>query len=329
MGGQQSAPKPFPHDFQTAARLNAQAIYSAKPPVDIHQKSHMLADAYMIQKTKAIEKEMRHTSTYTGGAGGRLLQSAGQSAYGAEGPSEACFAKAHELYIKDALPTKFEDLPYEQPRMPADAFALTMGKKSEALRKATDDRNRFNLMTAPDTKATAKLDNVGHLTIESWMNADMIKAKLVTQGAIKKGWVGVKPTQDSEDLLFKEHLSYTAAMKPNRLRDGPEMGIKPNLPAGKLKDGSTAHAYAQGEQIKSRSAIEEANKLQMLPRPKYGADAYMVEHAEAVQRIIDYNLQAFDNDLLPPESPEKAPGPSPSKFETPTKLSLADEMMSA
>ena len=65
MGGEQSKPNPYVADFRTAAAQNAQQLYSAKAPDSIHAKSHMLGDAFMIQKVKAIEGYERHVSVVT------------------------------------------------------------------------------------------------------------------------------------------------------------------------------------------------------------------------------------------------------------------------
>jgi len=299
MGGAESKP-PYVHDFCTNAALNAQQLYSAKPPQDskhvsnsIHSKSHMLADAFMIQKVKAIEASERHVSVTTGGAAGSAIETAGHSAYAGDGPIETALKKAH-AFVQQVLP-KYEDL--EQPHVPADHWPIRQAQATPF--KATDGRNRYNLMSAPDSEASAKLDNVGHSQIDSWMMQDSIKAKQHTNGAMKKEWVGVPSTKfTTEDYMLKESLAYTKACTPNR-KELVAVGIKPSLPVG------GHHAYIQGEQIAKRAAIEDANRLQNLPAPKYGPDSYMVEHAEHVQRIVAYNLQAPDPDRPPPESPTK------------------------
>ena len=148
-------------------------------------------------------------------------------------------------------------------------------------------------MTAADTKASAKLDNVGHSTIDAWQTADSIKAKQVTQGALKKQYWGEKATVNEQDYMFAESLKYSVQRTPYKV----EKGLKPTLPVG------GHHAYVQGEQIKVRAAIEEANRPKNLPAPKIGPDAYMVEHDQSVQRIVAYNMQMYDPDRPAPESP--------------------------
>ena len=286
MGGEQSKPNPYVADFRTAAAQNAQQLYSAKAPDSIHAKSHMLGDAFMIQKVKAIEGYERHVSVVTGGISGMGMQAAGRSAYTADGPVEEAQKRAHAAYAQQLLPQRLEVL--EQPHVPGDAWAIRMAQSTPF--NATESRNRFDLMRAPDTIASSKLDNVGHAGIDAQQVAESIKAKGFTPGAVKREWVGIKGTVNLGDYMLKESLKFTQARTPNR--KGDAQGIKPNLPTGGER--------LECEQVRVRQVIKDANRMQELPAPNYGGDSYMVKHAEQAQAFIASNFKIHEPNLPAP-----------------------------
>ena len=125
------------------------------------------------------------------------------------------------------------------PTVPHDSWQLQQLKKTPQKDKA---RNRFNLMSAPDSKASAKVapNNVGCQNIDAWTTQAFIEAKKNTLGAWHREHIGVKGTVNTADLQMAHALKVQKDCATSVLDGrGPQvgklvpcseyMGIKPKM----------------------------------------------------------------------------------------------------
>ena len=157
------------------------------------------------------------------------------------------------------------DPPPTGPRIPVDSFAIVQAKKAKDVRGPS--RNRFDLMSAPDTKASAKIGVAGHAGLDSWQNSAVMAAKQHTQGAIKKEHVGVKATVTKDNVMFDFATKLQPHVTESRIpKRSTYQGVKPHIPL----DGEAFLAEAQ----KMKELVNESNKLVALPRPQIETDAW-------------------------------------------------------
>lgn len=234
----------------------------------------MDATSFMNNAFKEIQKYTRPMSEVLGGPGGTgMSETTGRSSYTEDAWLLAQF-KGVDMSPNMSRPREaialgpgMSELP--QPHMPADAYALTLAKQSPFKEIATKQRNRFNLMSAPDSKASAKVNNVGHYGTDSWEFKGYTDSKLHTQGARKKDWVGVAAKGAGmadqtmiETLKYQKHAS--AVGVPPRAQKDNFMGKAAKIPVDER---------LLAEQRAMQEAISQSNQPQDTPFRGMPADS--------------------------------------------------------
>ena len=158
-----------------------------------------------------------------------------------------------------------------------DALELGWAKKYGPSLK-NKGRNKFALMhSEKETKASEKMQNVGHNGTDSWEMEAAIRAKAFTQGAKQTRYggpfTGVKATVTKDDLMISEHLKYQTHVKDVKTPDKSlYQGVAAKIPVD---------AYLIEDQ-RNVKAIIRANKVEgdqntSMPAPRYGPDSFLAE----------------------------------------------------
>lgn len=236
------------------------------------------ATSYANNMFKEIQKYTRPLSTVVGGVGGTGMdETTGRSSYDDNGWLLAQF-KGVDLQPSMARPREaillgpgMSELP--KPNIMPDAEFNNRPSPFKEL--ATKQRNRFNLMGAPDSKASAKIDNVGHFTVDSWEMEAQLQAKQHTQGARGPKPQDIVPVREYkgaglEDQTLAAVLKYqknsSAATVPPRfgrekVRRQPRRALAPR--AGLRTRGATGGA-ARTQRASVRS-IARPHKHRIAP----------------------------------------------------------------
>lgn len=145
-------------------------------------------------------------------------------------------------------------------------------------RPSTAGRNRFELMNAVETKASAKLGNVGHNGTDAWEMADQIKAKQHTQGTTPTPWMAVAGVKGTVDVN-NQHIVDAVAVQKNvwdakhTLQSTPDkaafQGIKATIPVDSylIDNQKSVHALLHADIAGTSTTL--------LPAPKVGSDMLM------------------------------------------------------
>lgn len=165
-----------------------------------------------------------------------------------------------------------------RPHVGPDSWAMQHVKLVEETRKLTpqvSNRNRFTLMSAPDSKATAKLSNVGHNGIDSWEMACTFNAKLHAPGALKQAQRGVKGTVDMKNYSIVNETKYQGNLTQAKLTDPVRhRGVAATMPPDH---------YLVAEYGRCRAATVEANRFQAMPAPHVAPGDLMDVHQKSAQ----------------------------------------------
>jgi len=150
-----------------------------------------------------------------------------------------------------------------------DTWEVAQAKKATALRKEAQPgtRNRFDLGTAPESKASAKIQGP-HYNVDAWEMQCCTDSKKHTQGAVYKEWVGKPATWTMEDQNLKHLLKTQTFMKGKDVTQ--YQGIKPKIPVNE---------YRLEVNREQQSEIAEANKFQSLPAPTIETDSWLFKEA--------------------------------------------------
>jgi hypothetical protein len=273
----QSAPEEeYQPDFMTAHVQKAQKQLS---PVRIPlqgKPTAIGADSYTVVRGKEIQAYTRAVSAVTGGISAMGMEQ-GKSSINADS-----FLMAKMKAIKTELPKQRpheniaqQDLP--QPHMPADSMELVRAKNSPF--KAQKPRNRFNLMSAPDSKVSAKLDNVGHFDLNALETQTNMQSKKHTLGAYNKPYQGVKGTSAATDLYIAEPLKYQKNMSAVAVKNTKDyQGIKATIP---VNDRLLTEYKTQ------QTAIAESNMPPVLPFPTLDEEDFFAQHLKSSQALAN------------------------------------------
>ena len=165
-----------------------------------------------------------------------------------------------------------------------DAKELDHVKKTKDLKNK--NRNKFALMESEsESKASGKMQNVGHNGTDSWEMEAAMKAKHFTQGVKATPWTavhGVKGTVNEKDYMIAETLTYQKQVKDVRTPDKSlYQGIAAKIPVD---------AYLIEEQ-RNVKAIIRANRVEgdqntAMPAPKYGPDNFLAEAYKNAAALI-------------------------------------------
>ena len=235
------------------------------------------ADSFLMQQQRHIQSIVSSARPVGRGVAGKCAATSGQSAYGTENFMS-------EALRKIGLENRSPAYEPQQPHIPPDAFELQHAKASPS-KTVVLARNRFRLMGLQhETVGMSKVPEAGRSTIDAWATAEMIRAKGLTQGALKKEWVGIKATVTNRDFLLAETLKYQRNLVAQRedARGNSYRGIKPQMPAD---------AFVMGEQREKRSAINDANRLAILPAPQLGVDALLFDEYRKAQQMASEALR--------------------------------------
>jgi len=238
-------------------------------PAERHQIDHEMASLPMrsIKEIKKAEKALlaqqsaaAETATKEAEAKSKLL--ADRQAKAAKVAEE----KAAKEAAKELTPAELEAKRLAAPNM--ESWAVTQAKKSAALLKGSvEPRNRFNLTTAPESKASAKIEKP-HYGLDAWEMQTCIESKKFTQGAVSQDWWGRAATWTMEDYSLKNELKYQTHMKGKDVTQ--YQGIKPTIPVNE---------FTLDNFRKQQEEIASANKFQSLPAPTIETDSWLFNEA--------------------------------------------------
>jgi hypothetical protein len=277
MGGNQSAPEAdYEPDFMSAHVRRAQSELSPTKIPFQGKPTAMGADSWSVTEGRKIQAYTRSTSAVTGSIAA-VTAAQGKSSIDAQS-----FLMARQKQMDTNLPRQRpheniaqQDLP--QPRIPPDSMDIVRAKNQPF--KAQKPRNRFDLMSAPDTKASAKLDNVGHFHIDAQETQIIMKAKKETPGAFNRPFQGIKATVDMENYLLKETQGYQKNLSSVVVKQTSlYQGIAAKIPQD---------AYLLSEYKKNTTAIREANQPPALPFPVLDEENFFAAHLKGAQILAN------------------------------------------
>ena len=306
----------------TAHARKAQQYMSPSRNPLAGQPTAVDATSYANNMFKEIQKYTRPLSAVIGGVGGTGMdETTGRSSYSDDAWLLAQF-KGVDMQPSMARPREaillgpgMSELP--KPVIPTDAKFLQSPAPFKEL--ATKQRNRFNLMGAPDSKASAKINNVGHFSVDSWEMQAQLDAKQHTQGPRDhKPHVPVRDFKGAglEDQTLAATLKYqknsSAATVPPRFGPGKDnfMGVKAKIPV----DDRLLSSYKAQKQ-----AIVDANAPQDLPFRGMPIESKLNDHYKQSNELAADAVRVHDRVLSPASKLKVAWTPSPSK-----QLSLTD-----
>lgn len=199
------------------------------------------------------------------------------------------------------------------PTVGGDAWSISQAKKAQSIKPAI--RNKYNLMSAPESKASAKIDK-SHFQVDSFEMSSAVDAKKHCQGALKKAHVGVKGTVGQTDYMLDHAVKSTKANGAAVLlapKSTTHVGVSVKLPA----DEYLIRTFKE-----QQTAIAEANVAPMLPVPHLEAESWLSTHQKhAAQLAVEAHRQELPRSKggVYPDAASAADG-----FSTPRGLRVED-----